>query len=593
MSANHKDRSKKLNNISISVPCSKSILNRVLILNELTNSSIEVNTKDLCDDSRYMIEGLKGLHSKATNISLFTGNAGTTTRFLTALCTLRSSKKSIQISGDTRMNERPIKELVQALNKLGADISCPTGCPPLLITPKGINGGTIQLPGNISSQYLSAILMVTPFAKNQTTINIDQELCSKPYVNLTLSIMKDFGLKVLNKKFKQFIVPPNQTGKKLKVYPIESDASSASYPAAFAMINPHLPIDLKNITSKSLQGDIAFLNYLKKMGAKISNTKNSTIIQGPQKLKSLGKINMNTTPDLVMTFAVLAMFTPGKTIIHDIANLRIKETDRLKALQNEIKKFGIKVSTAKDFIEIHGQPSLLQNKKITQKKIKIATYNDHRMAMCFAILKNHFPYLEIENPGCVSKSYTTFWKDLKKLLPNNIVLTGLRGSGKSTIGTLLAKKLGKTFIDTDKEIEIKAKMKIKEIIEKKGWPHFRKLEKEIIAAAAKLQNCVIATGGGAILAKQNISALSQNSFIIYLEVSPTRAAARIAHDKNRPPLTTQKSLAKELVHLLKERKSLYENTSHLIFKRTNSPTKDTAKILKLLSSPSHTSAAPL
>lgn len=582
-----KNRSIKLHESTVSVPCSKSILNRVLILNKLTQSSIKVDTNDLCDDTKYMIEGIKKLHSSAKTVKILTGNAGTTTRFLTALCSQLENKKTIHITGDTRMNERPIKELVQALTALGAQINCPTGCTPLIITPSQLQGGTIHLPGNISSQYLSALLMVSPFAKNQTIINIDQELCSKPYVELTLAVMKDFGLTVLNKNFKQFIVPPNQTGKKLKNYTIESDASSASYPAAFAMINSEKEITLENINPNSLQGDIEFLNYLKKMGAKISiqtnsNDKTSITIQGPQKLKSLGKINMNATPDLVMTFAVLAMFTPGKTLIYDITNLRIKETDRLKALQNEIKKFGIKVKAGKDFIEIIGQPSLLQNKLITQKRIQIKTYNDHRMAMCFAILKNHFPYLEIENPECVSKSYTTFWADLKKIMPNNIVLTGLRGSGKSTIGCLLAKTLKKTFIDTDKEIELKAKMKIKDIVEKKGWPHFRKLEKEIIAAATKLQNCVTATGGGALLSAQNIKALKENSQIIYLQTTPARAAARIAHDPNRPPLTTQKSLTKELAQLLKERKALYENNAYLIFKRTNSPANDSKRILKLL-----------
>lgn len=571
---------------SIQVPCSKSILNRILILSALTNSSINIQNAELCDDTTYMIKGLEKLGHKIKYknntitftpgknpepAKIFTGNAGTTTRFLTAYSTLLAS--SITITGDKRMQERPILELVKALKTLGAKITCPTSCPPVKILPSVLQGGNLTLPGNISSQYLSAILMVAPFAQEKVTINIDQKLCSTPYVKLTLSTMKSFNLKVMNKKLKQFIITP-QKGKKLKNFTIESDASSGSYPAAFATLNPEREIILENLNKKSLQGDIKFLNYLNVMGAKITQSKNNLKIQGPKKLKSLGKVNMNETPDLVMTFAVLAMFTQGKTKIYDVENLRIKETDRLKALENEIKKFGIKVKTGKDFIEITGNPKLLENKKITQKSIQIKTYDDHRIAMCFGILKNHFPKMVTENPLCVSKSYTSFWCDLKHLTPNNIILIGLRGSGKTTLGKLLAKKLKKKFIDTDEEIEKTSKKKVKDIVDQKGWEYFRNLEKKMIKKISALENTVIATGGGAILDKQNIENLKTNGFIVYLEVSPARAAARIAHDKNRPLLTTQKSLTKELTHLLKERKSIYENTANLIFKRSNNTAKD-------------------
>ncbi|OGJ42559.1 hypothetical protein A3B60_01565 [Candidatus Peregrinibacteria bacterium RIFCSPLOWO2_01_FULL_39_12] len=219
---------------------------------------------------------------------------------------------------------------------------------------------------------------------------------------------------------------------------MESDASSASYIGAYSALHPNKTILLKNICKNSMQGDIKFLSYLKKMGCKIIEQKNGTLVKGTSKLKPLGTVDMNETPDLVMTFAVLALFTKGKTKIINIKNLRIKETDRIIALENEIKKLAkfyrlsVKVKTGQDWIEITGSG---QHEKIRistkssahspttwplilpreDSSISIETYNDHRMAMSFGILTDLFRNLTIENPNCVSKSYTTFWKDLKKI----------------------------------------------------------------------------------------------------------------------------------------------------------------------------------
>lgn len=443
--------------ISIEVPGSKSLSNRALILSVLSNQKITLKNVALCDDTDYMIKALKELgvkiHQNGTTvkiqgiqqnsrlnfpqkkkvIKIFTGNAGTTTRFLTALATLTGNK--ITIDGDKRMRERPIKELTKGLNKLGAKISSKNGFVPITIDPSPLLGGKINLPGNISSQYLSAILMIAPFAKNKTIINIEQKLYSKPYISMTLNMMKEFGFKVMNKNFRQFIVKPiiikpiftensNQfiknNRKKTLQYLIESDASSASYFGAYAALHSEKKILLKNIYKNSLQGDIKFLEYLKKMGCKISEQKNGTVIQGKKKLKSLGTIDMNETTDLVMTFAILALFSKDKTKITNIANLKIKETDRIQALKNEIKKLinflnlkkFIKVTTGSDCITIQTSISAKTNK--LKSTINIHTYNDHRIAMAFGILTDIFPFIKIENQPCVSKSYTTFWQDLKK-----------------------------------------------------------------------------------------------------------------------------------------------------------------------------------
>ena len=466
--------------IEIQIPGSKSITNRAIILAALSKGTTILKNASVCDDSKFMINALKKLgvkikqndttikitglsstFSKQKNkIKIYTGNAGTTMRFITALATLTDNK--IIIDGDKRMRERPIKELVKALNKLGAKIKMTGDCPPLHIYPSKLHGGKISLPGNISSQYLSALLLTAPFASQPTSITIEQKLCSQPYIEMTLKVLKSFKINIKNKNFRQFVVEPikrTKTTQPTKTYEVESDASSASYIGAYSALHPNKTILLKNIYKNSIQGDIKFLEYLKKMGCKTIEQKNGTLVKVASKLKSLGTVDMNKTPDLVMTFAVLALFTKGKTRITNIGNLRIKETDRISALENELKKLvefynlPVKVKTGQDWVEITGskQPTLSstssdkvristdtktpsgseRSEKVristkfkghhaklmpdSEKKLSISTYNDHRIAMSFGILTDLFRNLTIENPSCVSKSYTTFWKDLKKI----------------------------------------------------------------------------------------------------------------------------------------------------------------------------------
>jgi len=418
--------------IEISIPGSKSITNRALLLAALSKNKTTIKNIGICDDTMYMIRGLRKLGVKIETkeedvivhgnggqfskkegmIRIFTGNAGTATRFLTALATLTGNQ--VKISGDTRMNKRPIGDLVKALNSLGAKVKSTKSGPPITIFPQKLKGGTAKVRAKISSQYLSALLMVFPFTQIATTIKVEDTLVSKPYVEMTIKIMEEFGLKVLNKNFEQFGVEKHgNLGNKPKTYVVEGDASSASYIGEYASLNPKTKIVLNNISRDSVQGDIKFLDYLEKMGCKISSNKNGVQIESPEKLLSLGTLDMNSTPDLVMTFAVLSMFAEGKTTITNVGNLRVKESDRLSALKTEIRKFGIQVHTGPDFIEIDGNPALL--KKKSQSPITIETYNDHRIAMAFGVLKNLLS-VKIQNPSCVNKSYKTFWLDLNKLI---------------------------------------------------------------------------------------------------------------------------------------------------------------------------------
>jgi 3-phosphoshikimate 1-carboxyvinyltransferase len=454
--------------IEIQIPGSKSITNRALILAALSKDTTIIKNSAVCDDTIYLIKGLKKLGIKIIQssttikvignggkfpkrtkpIKLFVGNAGTTTRFLTALATLTGNK--IIMDGNKRMRNRPIKELTDALNKLGTKITTTNGHLPLRIDKQPLKGGNISLPGNISSQYLSALLLTAPFANQSTFITIEQKLCSRPYIEMTLKALKSFKIDIKNKNFRQFMVEPikrTKTTQPTKTYEVESDASSASYMGAYTALHPDKTILLRNICKNSIQGDIKFLSYLKKMGCKIIEQKNGTLVKGASKLKSLGTVDMNETPDLVMTFSVLALFTKGKTRITNIGNLRIKETDRISALENELKKLAefynlpVKVKTGPDWIEVTGlgqpekvristkfpcpkQPTHLPNQQVKlmtdpEKNLSISTYNDHRIAMAFGILTDIFRNLTIENPSCVSKSYTTFWEDLKEISKTN------------------------------------------------------------------------------------------------------------------------------------------------------------------------------
>ena len=394
--------------VSITTPGSKSISNRALLISAFSNKPVKFKNLADCDDTAYMLQGLKKMKGKSP-IKIYTGNAGTTTRFLTAYATTLGKK--VIIDGNKDGRKRPIKPLADALNKLGAKVKTTRGCLPLTIELQKLKGGTISIPGNISSQYISALLMVTPFAEKETIINIEQKLCSKPYIKMTIEVLKDFGIKITNKNFKQFKIKPQKI-KPPTNYEIESDTSSASYIGGYAALHTSKTITIKNLPKKSLQGDIKFLDYLKKMGCKTTNMK----IQGPKQLKALGKVDMNETPDLVMTFAVLGAYAKGSTHITNIANLRIKETDRIRALKQELTKLGIKVKTTKDSIKIEGNPDLRENPPT--HKITIETYNDHRIAMCFGMIQDLIPNLKIKNPSCVSKSYSTFWKDLKLMQKN-------------------------------------------------------------------------------------------------------------------------------------------------------------------------------
>ncbi len=332
---------------------------------------------------------------------IFLGNNGTATRFLTSVVALGNG--SFQIDGEERMRERPIDPLMEALQGWGVDIRSinNTGCPPLKIESKGLTGGATILPEGKSSQYLSSLLLVAPYAAKPATLSVKGEVFSKPYVAMTLSVMADFGIDVdCNEEFTEFIIPQGRY--RAMDYRIEGDASNASYFwAAAAVTNGRVTV--ANVPVPSLQGDSALVPLLARMGCNITRDGGGITVEGCERLQGI-TVDMADMPDVVPTLAVVAAFAHGKTEIKNIEHLRIKECDRLTATLTELAKMGAKVEEGQDYMIIHGDGGECLH------GTAIETYNDHRMAMSFAVAGLRVSGIQITGEGCVAKSFPDFWE---------------------------------------------------------------------------------------------------------------------------------------------------------------------------------------
>jgi 3-phosphoshikimate 1-carboxyvinyltransferase len=305
------------------------------------------------------------------------------------------------------MHQRPISDLLEALNHLGAEVVSiyGNGCPPVRIGAQRLRGGATTISGAISSQFLSALLMAAPYSRQEVTLSVRNTLVSAPYVDLTLDIMTQFGVHVEREAYQRFIIPGQQcyVGRE---YLVEGDASSATYFWGLAALLGQ-EMHVTNMPTTSVQGDLRFLHVLERMGCTISRS-HGLGISGPPQLQPLGDIDLNALPDAAMTVAILAAFCKGTTRICNVANLRVKETDRLRALATELRKLGTPVQEFSDGLQIDGNPEALHG-------ADIATYDDHRMAMCFGMAGARLPGIRIEDPACVSKTYPGFWEDLQHL----------------------------------------------------------------------------------------------------------------------------------------------------------------------------------
>src|ERR1051325_2184875 len=409
-------------NAVVRVPGSKSLTNRALLIAALAHGTSRITNALFSDDSRYFAGALKTLgfdvqldrdNSEMTvtglagqipckKAKLFIGNAGTAARFLSAFLTLGNGEYTLD--GDTRMRERPIGDLIDALRQLGVGLEATSNCPPVKIFAKGLSGGKTKIAGNISSQFLSGLLMVAPYAKSQVELEVTTELNSKPYVDMTIAVMKEFGVEVERDVYERFIIQPSSFSP-LSSYSIECDASAASYFFAAPAICGGT-VRVENISRKSKQGDIAFLAILEQMGCIIKEGGNFTEVTSAQNLSGID-VDMCDIPDTAQTLAVIAPFASSPTRIRGIASARLKETDRVHATYMELRRLGVVVDEYEDGMTIYPcdriQPATIQ------------TYNDHRMAMAFSLIGLRVPGIEIENPSCVSKTFPNFFEVLTNL----------------------------------------------------------------------------------------------------------------------------------------------------------------------------------
>lgn len=382
---------------------------------------------------------------------------------------------------------------------------------------------------------------------------------------------------VQNNNYKSFIVKPQKY--RATDYQIEGDASAASYWTAIAFLHKG-KVKFENLIAESAIGE----SRLKLHGY----PKTHKSIQGDAKFSSvlpkLGKrtIDMSDIPDSAMTLVVMSPFVKGQTKITGLSTLRIKESDRIAALEKELRKIGVKVSTTKDSITIGGTMGGTIGGTIGTPIVPpIVTYNDHRMAMCFAVVGTKIPGIVIENPDCVDKTYPEFWNDLErmylsqkiKLGNKNLVLTGMRCSGKNYLGKRIAKLLGRKFIDLDEEIEKSEKMTISDIVKKHGWPYFRKIEQKICSFFANAQNdkfykpLVISTGGGVVLNPGNMKALKKNGVNVFIFADPQVLKERLRKSGNRPALKTDNPIS-ELQTIWNERRGLYLKYADFVWDNT-------------------------
>ncbi|HEY1290489.1 MAG TPA: 3-phosphoshikimate 1-carboxyvinyltransferase [Burkholderiales bacterium] len=398
---------------TVRLPGSKSISNRVLLLAALARGATEIGGLLDADDTRVMQEALKKLGARFSGArvegvggpfpvkkaDLFLGNAGTAFRPLTAA--LAFSGGVYHLSGVARMHERPIADLVDALRGIGArlEYADKEGFPPLAIHPGSIRSEKLRVKGDVSSQYLTALLMALPLTGTDSTVEVQGELISKPYVEITLNVMRRFGIEVTREQWRTFRVPHGAYRSPGKIM-VEGDASSASYFLAAGALGGG-PVRVEGVGRASIQGDVRFAEVLERMGAQVSLFDDAIEIRNEKaELKPID-MDLNHIPDAAMTAAVLALFAGGPSTLRNIASWRVKETDRLAAMATELRKLGAEVEEGADFLRIVPRP--------VTPGVRIDTYDDHRMAMSFSLVALGGVPVTINDPQCVAKTFPDYF----------------------------------------------------------------------------------------------------------------------------------------------------------------------------------------
>jgi len=448
---------------SVRLPGSKSISNRVLLLAALAEGKTEIRDLLASDDVERMLEALQALGVQwvrkgdsldyvvdgvggpfpVKNAALFLGNAGTAFRPLTAALALSGGE--YRLAGVPRMHERPIGDLVEALRDLGADITCTAneGFPPLHLKSATIRpGGLVKVRGDVSSQFLTALLMALPLTGVQTTVEVVGELISKPYIAITLELMARFGVQVEQQGWARFVVPGGARYRSPGTVFVEGDASSASYFLAAGAIGGG-PVRVEGVGRSSIQGDVRFAEALEQLGARITMGDNWIEAAAPAGgvLKAFD-LDLNHIPDAAMTLAVAALFADGPCRLRNIASWRVKETDRIAAMATELRKLGAEVEEGADYLCVTA-PARLQ-------PAAIDTYDDHRMAMCFSLVTLGACRVRINDPKCVNKTFPGYFDAFAQVArPVPVIaIDGPSASGKGTVAERVAAALGWQVLDS-------------------------------------------------------------------------------------------------------------------------------------------------
>ncbi len=407
---------------TIRPPGSKSITNRALVCAALATGTSELSGVLDSDDTRVMVDCLErlGIAIQAdwpvarlvvagcggklprSSADLFVGNSGTTVRFVTAVVALGHGE--YRLDGVPRMRQRPIQDLLDSLRDLGVDAvsEAGTGCPPVLVRAKGLTGGLARVRGDVSSQFLSGLLLAAPYANSDLTIEVTGQLVSQPYVTMTCQVMESFGASVERSGMRLAVSSNDHYA--ARDYAIEPDASAASYFWAAAAITGG-QVTVSGLTPEAMQGDVGFCDCLRQMGCRVEPKGDGIQVTGGS-LHGID-VNMNAISDTVQTLAAVALFADGPTRITGVGHIRHKETDRIGDLAKELRKLGATVKEDADGLEIHPGPL---------RGARIETYDDHRMAMSLALPGLRIPDVVIENPGCTAKTYPQYFSDLERIL---------------------------------------------------------------------------------------------------------------------------------------------------------------------------------
>ncbi len=446
----------------IRLPGSKSISNRMLLLAALARGRTEIRDLLDSDDTRVMLAALARVGVGVTAIGhnawavegcggafpvrdadLFMGNAGTAIRPLTAALAL--SGGHYRLSGVPRMHERPIGDLVDGLRQIGADVRYTgnSGFPPLAIHPAVVKLDTpVCLRGDVSSQFLTALLMALPLTGQTAVIEMTTELISKPYIAITLNLMAGFGVRVEREGWERFTIPGNQIYRSPGVLHVEGDASAASYFLAAGAIGGG-PVRVEGVGRGSIQGDVRFADALATMGARIEWGENHVEARGPLsgRLRAFD-LDLNHIPDAAMTLAVAALFADGPCRLRNIASWRVKETDRIAAMATELRKLGATVEEGEDSLVVTPSPVSLPPSRA------IDTYDDHRMAMCFSLAALGGVPVTINDPACVNKTYPGYFDAFAEVSAPVIAIDGPSASGKGTVAERVAAAFGYHYLDS-------------------------------------------------------------------------------------------------------------------------------------------------